>query len=91
MFTADAEQAQKWGFDPANAVTAEVVAEVMLDLVANNHPGGTSLEVSKTGTRKLGVWNIEPPTSVGVSLPQHAIDANYARLNTIMNEERNLQ
>ena len=88
MFTADPEQAKKWGYDPTVAVTAEIVADAMIDLVVNEHPGGTCIEVSRSGTRPLGVWNIEAPTSVGASVPQDVVDQNFAHLTAIMRKER---
>ncbi len=88
MFTADPEQSRKWGYAPEAAVTAEAVAEAMVDLVTHDHPGGTVLEVSVSGTRTLGIWNIEPPTSVGASVPQSVVNRNYARLTAVMNKER---
>jgi hypothetical protein len=87
MFTSDPEQSKKWGFDAANAVTSEEVAAAMMDLVVNDHPGGTCLEVSKAGTRELGVWNIPAPTMVGTGVAADLSD-NYARLTEIMDTER---
>lgn len=87
MFTADAVQAKKWGYDDSNAVTAEEVADAMMDLVVNDHSGGKCLEVTKSGTRELGVWNIEPPSRAGTGNSAD-LRENYARLNAIISEER---
>lgn len=87
MFTADPEQAKKWGYDPAICVTSEEVAEAMIDLVVKDYAGGTSIEVAKSGTRELGVWNIAAPIATGTGVSQ-SLDQNYARLTKIMDSER---
>jgi len=89
MWTDNPEKMKQFGYDPANAVTADTVAEAMLDVVTNGqYEGGTCLEISVAGTRSLGTWNIEPPQASGTTVPQEVIDRNYAPMIALMDRER---
>lgn len=84
------EKMKQFGYDPETAVTAEIVAQAMVDTVNGKHRAGESLEVTAGGTRVLGTWNLDPPSSSGTSVPQEVIDTNYAPLIAILNKERGM-
>jgi len=89
LWTDRPEKMKQFGYDPATAVTPEKVADTMIELVTNGqYAGGTCLEVSVSGSRSLGIWNIEPPKSSGTRVPQEVIDENYAPMISLMNKER---
>jgi hypothetical protein len=89
LWTDHPEKMKRFGYDEATAVTPESVAKAMVEIVTQGkYPGGTSLEVSISGTRVLGTWNIEPPAAAGTNVPQEVMDENYAPLLAIMDRER---
>ncbi|RVX71585.1 hypothetical protein B0A52_03769 [Exophiala mesophila] len=89
LWTDHPEKMKQYGYDPETAVTAEAVAEAMIDLVKNgSYQGGACLEVSINGTRTLGTFNIAPPKGGGTIVPQEVRDQNYAPLIAILDSER---
>ncbi|KAI1623927.1 hypothetical protein EDD37DRAFT_592242 [Exophiala viscosa] len=83
------EKMSRFGYDPKTAVTAETVAKAMIDTVINGkYQGGESVEITVSGTRVLGTWNLDPPSSSGTSVPQEVIDKNHAPLMAILDKER---
>lgn len=80
---------KQFGYSEDAAVTADFVAEKMLELVEKSeYPGGTSLEVSASQVRTLGTWNISPAKTTGTRIPQEALDASYAPLIAVMDRDK---
>lgn len=89
LWTDHPEKMKQYGYDPETAVTAEIVAEAMMDLVKNgSYGGGSCLEVSINGTRTLGTFNIAPPEGGGTIVPEEIRDQNFAPLIAILDAER---
>lgn len=71
---------ERFGITDEVAITADQVADTIHTAVESaEYPGGTIVEVSKLGTRKIPEWFIEPPGMVngkmaeGTDVPQEMV------------------
>jgi hypothetical protein len=75
--------------DHEHSIGPDDVAQIMVDLVTDGKwGGGTILECSPSGSRALGTWNIEPPSSKGTGVPKDITDQNHAPVLAILKRER---
>jgi hypothetical protein len=89
LWTDFPEKMKQFGYTIENSISADDVANAMVELVTDGkYEGGTCLETSVGGTRTLGTWNIEPPASNGTQVPQEAIERNYAPILAALKKER---
>lgn len=60
------EKTKQFTVTTDNALSADVVANHMMDLIQKKeYPCGTVLEVTLSGHRLIGDWNVPPPTGEG--------------------------
>jgi len=89
LWTDHPDKMKQFGYGQTNSNSPEDVADAMMDLITNGkYPGGSCMEVSIKGTRILGTWNIDPPDTVGTTVPQEIIDANTAPIKEMLSKER---
>lgn len=89
LWTDYPEKMNQFGYTVENSISADDVANAMIELVTDGkYGGGTCLETSVKGTRTLGTWNIEPPASHGTQVPQEAIERNIAPILAMLKKER---
>lgn len=82
---------KQFGTAPENSITPEAVADSMLDLIqGEQYPGGSCMEVSGSGTRILGTYNIAPPQAAGTHVAEEVLQKNYAPILAMMKKERAL-
>jgi len=91
LWTDRPEKVEQFGVSDANSISPEDVAKVMIEVISSGkYEGGASVETSISGTRTLGVWNIDPPPSPGTVVAKEVIDANYAPILSLLKKERHL-
>ena len=89
LWTDYPEKMKQFGYTVENSITADDVANAMVELVTDGkYEGGTCLETTTQGSRVLGTWNIPPPASHGTQVPQEAIERNYAPILAVLKKER---
>jgi len=89
LWTDYPEKIKQFGYSVENSITPDEVAEGMIDLVTDGKYGsGTTLEITTSGTRVLGTWNIEPPTTAGGSIPRVSLEINVAPIAAKLKKER---
>jgi hypothetical protein len=89
LWTDHPEKMKQYGYTMENTITADTVAASMLDLVQGaKYEGGSCMEVSSSGTRLLGTWNIPEPPAEGTSIPKEVIELNYKPVQAILKAER---
>jgi hypothetical protein len=89
LWTDYPEKMKQYGYTMENTITADAVAASMLDLVQGaEYEGGSCMEVSSSGTRLLGTWNVPAPPAEGTSIPKEVLELNYKPVQAILAAER---
>jgi hypothetical protein len=89
LWTDYPEKMKQFGYTMENTITADTVAVSMIDLVQGaEYVGGSCMEVSSSGRRLLGTWNIPEPPAEGTSIPKEVIELNYRPVQATLQAER---
>jgi hypothetical protein len=89
MWTDHPDRIDQFGYTDENSISAETVAEAMVKVMVNSaYPGGSCMEVSTSGRRILGTWNIPEPAALGTKVSDEIAAKNWAPLRATMEKEK---
>jgi hypothetical protein len=89
LWTDHPDKMKQYGYTMQNTITADDVANSMIDLVEDGkYEGGSCMEIASSGRRLLGTWDIPAPPAEGTSVSKDVLELNYRPARDIIKAER---